>query len=325
MKIFKITPEKQIPLIGCIAFGIVDRGTNLLQVRPTSICNLNCPFCSTDSGSETRLHQTEYEVDINYLLKWLKELCEFKGPGIEIHIDSVGEPLIYPNIIDLIKKCKNLPNVEKISMQTNGTLLTKEKIKQLEHYINRINLSIHTLNPEQAKILSGRCNYDLKHILNMAEEISKSKINLLIAPVWLPNHNDQGILDIIKLAKKLKAQLGIQKYEVYKYSRKLKGTKKITFWKFYKQLEKWEKQYNLKLKLKKQDFNTFPALRYPIVLKKQEKIIAKIKAPGWQKGQMIAVAKNRCITINNCKNKINDKINIKITDNKNNIYLATPK
>ena len=97
-KLFKITPEKEIPLIGALAFGIVDRGTNILQVRPTSICNLNCPFCSTDSGSETKLHQTEYEIELNYLLTWLKELCQFKGLGVEIHIDSVGEPLSYPKI-----------------------------------------------------------------------------------------------------------------------------------------------------------------------------------------------------------------------------------
>ena len=38
--------------------------------------------------------------------------------------------------------------------------------------------------------------------------------------------------------------------------------------------------------------------------------------------QMIAVAKNRCITVADCNRKVGDRINIKITENKNNIYLA---
>ncbi|MBT4440771.1 hypothetical protein HOC98_01565, partial [archaeon] len=48
--------NEDIPLMGCIAFGIIDRGTNLLQVRATSMCNLNCVFCSTDSGPFSQYH-----------------------------------------------------------------------------------------------------------------------------------------------------------------------------------------------------------------------------------------------------------------------------
>lgn len=320
--LLKITKESEIPLIGCITFGIIDRGTNILQIRPTSICNLNCPFCSTNSGPESKLHQTEYEVELDYLLSWIKELCTFKGSGVEIHIDSVGEPFSYPKILDLIKECSKIPEVKTISIQTNGTLLTKEKIKQLEPYLTRINLSIQTLNKEKSKFLSGKENYNLEKVLEIAKEISKSKIKLLLAPVWLPNINDQDIIDLIKFTKEIKSSLGIQKYEVYKYSRKVKKAKKINFWKFYNQLAKWEKQFNIKLKLTKKDFNTFPTKRYPIVLEKNEKLSAIIKAPGWQNNQMIAIAKNRCITINNCQAKINDKVKIQITENKNNIYLA---
>jgi uncharacterized Fe-S cluster-containing radical SAM superfamily enzyme len=46
--VFKI--RRPIPLVGHIAFGVIDRGTNIIQVRPTSLCNLNCIFCSVDAG-----------------------------------------------------------------------------------------------------------------------------------------------------------------------------------------------------------------------------------------------------------------------------------
>ena len=43
---FFLKIEDDIPLIGHIAFGIIDRGTNLLQIRATSFCALSCIFCS---------------------------------------------------------------------------------------------------------------------------------------------------------------------------------------------------------------------------------------------------------------------------------------
>ena len=58
-KLIKITKESGIPLLGAIAFGIIDRGTDLIQVRPTSVCNLNCVYCSTDSGACTMAHQAD--------------------------------------------------------------------------------------------------------------------------------------------------------------------------------------------------------------------------------------------------------------------------
>ncbi|MFP3179020.1 MAG: radical SAM protein, partial [Thermocladium sp.] len=38
--------DERYPLVGSLAFGIIDRGTNVIEVRPTSICSLSCIFCS---------------------------------------------------------------------------------------------------------------------------------------------------------------------------------------------------------------------------------------------------------------------------------------
>ena len=47
-RVFEVGPP--MPLVGHVAFGIIDRGTNLLQIRPTSLCPLSCIFCSVDAG-----------------------------------------------------------------------------------------------------------------------------------------------------------------------------------------------------------------------------------------------------------------------------------
>ncbi len=58
-----INVGSEIPLIGTIMFGLIDRGTNLIQVRPTSLCNLNCPYCSVDSGEESKTRVSAYVVE----------------------------------------------------------------------------------------------------------------------------------------------------------------------------------------------------------------------------------------------------------------------
>ena len=132
-KLYYITKESGVPLIGHTAFGIIDRGTNLLQVRPCTGCNLNCIFCSVDEGkSKTRV--TDYMVDVDYLVEKFEEVADFKRKycnGIEAHIDGQGEPFIYPYIIELIRKLSKIADI--VSIQTNGMLITKNMIKKLEN------------------------------------------------------------------------------------------------------------------------------------------------------------------------------------------------
>ena len=324
-QLVRITKQSGIPLIGTIAFGIIDRGTDLLQIRPTSACNLNCAYCSTDSGACSISHETDYTVDMEYLLEYVKDAADYKGTKIEANIDSVGEPLTYDKITELVGKLAKMSCIKRISMQTNGMLLTEDLLKKLEKAgLNRINLSINTLDEEQAMMLSGTPGYSLKKVLATAKNIAESKIELLIAPVWIPGVNEAGIEGLIQLAKKLDCKIGIQKYETYKHSRRIPKARPINYWKFYKQLEAWEKEFGIKLKFTAKDSTILAAKRLPEKFKQGDKEIVEIKCPGWMKGQMIGAARNRAVTVNDCKAVEGDKIKVKITEAKNNIYLAEP-
>jgi uncharacterized Fe-S cluster-containing radical SAM superfamily enzyme len=320
-KIIKINSE--IPLIGTIMFGLIDRGTNLIQVRPTSLCNLNCSYCSVDSGEKSKTRISAYIVERKHLVNWLKQVAECKGENLEANIDSVGEVLMYLEIIELVQDIKKIKQINKISMQTNGVLLTKEKINGLEKAgLDSINLSINSLDSELAKELSGCSWYDINKILEIAKEINNSKIELLLAPVYIKGINDNEIIKLIKLAKELGCKIGIQKYEVYKFGRKIENVKEMSWYKFYDQLKKWENEYKIKLRLGPLDFGIKRCKKIPKVFNKNDKIRVKIMLQGWMKNQMIGVANNRCITINNCNSKIGDIVNIKIIEDKNELYIG---
>ncbi len=322
MDIVKITRESGIPLLGHIAFGILDRGSNLLQVRATTVCNLHCTFCSTAAGPE--IHPVNYEVEVNYLLDWTKEVIKLKDcKDIEINLDSMGEPTAYPDLIKLITELKKLKEVKIISMQTNGSLLNEEKVKALaEAGLDRMNLSIHSLNENLAKQLMGSEYYTLKQVETLARLVKKTKIELNLTPVLLPKVNDEELPKLIQLAKELDCKISIQKYEFYKYSRKEKKAKLQNWYKFYKQLEAWEKEFKIKLKYGPLDFKIRRVKKIPLLFERGEHIQVEVKAKGWLKNEMIAVAKNRVMSVVDCTASIGERIKVKIIETKNSIYLA---
>lgn len=326
--LFKVTKESGIPLVGCLYFGIIDRGTNLLQVRPSCSCNLNCPFCSVDAGPKSCTRVTNYEVELNYLLEEVKKIAKFKGNGVECHIDSPGEPMIYPNIVELVSELKKIPEVETISMQSNGTLLNEEKIKALEEAgLDRINLSMMAIDSELAKKLAGFGWYDIEKVKAVAKLIAESKIDLLIAPVYLPKINDSEIPKLIEFSKEIGAGkrwpgLGIQKFEKYKLGRKPHGIKIQNWWRFYNQsIKNWEREYEMKLILKPSDFGIEKRQMLPTMFEKNDKVNVRIAAPGWLKGEMLGVARDRVISILDCLKK-EGNIRVRILNNKHNIYIA---
>jgi hypothetical protein len=149
---------------------------------------------------------------------------------------------------------------------------------------------------------------------------------LLIAPVYIAGLNENEIPKIIEFAKELGCgkvwpSLGIQNFETHRFGRK-PTKKKLTWWKFYHALDNWEKQFGIKLKLTPKDFGIHKAPSLQTLFERGEKIRTDVKAPGWMKNEMIAVAKDRCITVVDCDNDIDDEIKIKILENKHNIYIA---
>ena len=321
MKTVKITMESGIPLIGCSAFGVSDRGSNLLQVRATSACNLKCKFCSTASN-DSNIHPIEYYIDIDYLVDYVKYVVKFKGEDVIVFIDSVGEPLMHPDILDLVKNLKKIKGIKRVVMITNGVLLSKKLVDAFEKWgLDQINLSIDSIDPKLAEDLAD-CKYDVKKIIEIAKYINKSKIDLMLTPVWVPGINDSEIIKIIKFVKELGCKMGLQNYEIHKRGRKVKGAKRLNYYKFYKKLDELEKEFGVKLKLGPRDFGIEKRKRLPTIFDKGDKIQVKVVCDGWFKNELIGVAKNRCITVLDRKANINDLINVKIIENKNNIYLA---
>ena len=329
--------DREYPLIGSDFIGIIDRGTNLIEVKPCTGCNLNCFFCSVDEGPHSKTRKVDYMAYPDQLIEVFKEVASHKGfDNLEAHIDAQGEPTIYPYLLDLIRGISGIPGIEVISMQTNGTLLNKDFIKNLEKAgLTRINLSINSLDLKKAKKISGTKSYDIKHVTEIAELIiNNSKIDLLIAPVWIPGINDEDIKEIVLFAKILLEKkgesqkapiLGIQNCLRYRFGR---NPRKVRFRKmesFYRNLEKIEEELDIKpLKLRKEDFGMHPRRLLPKPFKKGEVLEARVLGLGRLPKTVLAQSGERLIQLINCDLPIGKKISVRIVRTKHNIFTAIP-
>lgn len=321
-----------IPLIGSIYFGVIDRGTNLLQVRSVTGCPLNCPFCSVDEGPVTKTKHRDFIVDSDYLVNTFDYVVKEKElEKAEAHLDGQGEPMTYPYLVDLVQGLANNPNTAIISVQTNGWCLTEKLVDELEDAgLSRINLSINSMELSKAKRLSGRGDYPLQKILEMAEYIANSKISLMIAPLWIHGINDSDIEELVKFSKRINSKehrfptLGIQNYLIHHQGRNMKGVKSKTFKTFNEQLREFERKFDVpNLVLKRSMFESYKSKMLSNPLKIGEIISSKVVLPGRLDDEVLTIAKNRIIQVTGAENiSTGTKIKARIIRNKHNIFFA---
>ena len=320
-KTIYIHKNSGIPLMGSNSFGLVDRNTSIIDVRPITSCNLNCIFCSVDAGISSK-NQVDFVVEKDYLVEEFKKLVDFKDCDVEVHLGTQGEPLLYAEIVELIEDLSSIEKVKTISMDTNGTLLTEELVDRLAKAgLTRINLSLNAIDEKIARKLAG-CNYNIEKIKKIAPYVAK-KMELAIAPVLVPGFNDNEMKKLIEFAKKLKANrkgyfIGIQNFLNYRFGRN--PCKQLSWDKFYSRMRELEKKTKTKLIIGPEDFNIQKTKKLPKPFKKGQIIKAGIICPGRIKNEMLAAASDRVISVPNCFKK--GIVKIKITRTKHNIFMG---
>lgn len=99
----------------------------------TDSCNLNCPFCTYEKGSDFLTY-----AQIEDCLRQIKPFCNY------IYLHILGEPLLHPDIgriLDLLDK-------ERFHLQlvSNGTLLNRYPDLLKHECLRKLSISLHSLN-----------------------------------------------------------------------------------------------------------------------------------------------------------------------------------
>lgn len=173
------------------------RKINYLRISLTDRCNLRCIYCMPEKGISDKIHHDE--------ILSLEDMYELIKAFVELGIDKIrftgGEPLVRKNIVQLINKTSKLEGVRDISLTTNGQLL-KEMAKPLkEAGLNRVNISLDTLDGEKFKTITRGGN--IKSVLDGIDEAIKVGLTpIKINTVLIGGFNDNEIRDLIDLTKR---------------------------------------------------------------------------------------------------------------------------
>lgn len=118
------------------------RDINYLRIAVTDKCNFRCIYCMPVDGVAPRAHDELLSAE---------EIARFvrlvAGEGIRRVRLTGGEPLVSRRIIPLIRDIRAIPQIEDISLTTNGALLPKLASQLKDAGLNRVNISLDTLDP----------------------------------------------------------------------------------------------------------------------------------------------------------------------------------
>ncbi|MBW9220795.1 GTP 3',8-cyclase MoaA [Methanothermococcus sp. SCGC AD-155-M21] len=120
-----------------------NREIRSLGISITPHCNLKCFYC----------HREGHNCNSNSLMtpeeigKIVKSTLKFGVKKIKI---SGGEPLLRPDLVDIIENISDI-RIKDISLTTNGILLENYAEKLKNAGLNRVNVSMDTIDPVKYK------------------------------------------------------------------------------------------------------------------------------------------------------------------------------
>lgn len=167
-----------------------------LRVSLTDRCSLRCTYCMPHDfnkwlPSETLLSATELVKIIEIAVS--QGITEVRLTG--------GEPLLRPDIVEIVSRINSLENAPELSMTTNGVALAKVARELANAGLKRINISLDTLDWERFKRLTFRDRYDdVIDGISAAREAGLSPIK--INTVLMRDINGDEAIPLLKWALK---------------------------------------------------------------------------------------------------------------------------
>lgn len=161
-----------------------------LRVSLTSACNYACQYCVPDGK---KLLKAKHELSVEQFIQAISLIVE--SAGIEQLRITGGEPLISNKLESFLAGLKTI-NIPELCLTTNGQFLEQKLPALIDAGVNRINVSLDTLDPVQFKqICRGG---DLATVLRGIDQAVEQGIKLKINMVPLKQHNADQVVPMLE-------------------------------------------------------------------------------------------------------------------------------
>jgi cyclic pyranopterin phosphate synthase len=147
-----IAPGRSLPVLPTA--GMVDRFGRIatdLRVSLTDRCSLRCAYCMPPEGLPWLPREEVLSDD---------ELVRLVGVAVGLGVTSVrltgGEPLLRPRVPELVGRLAALRPRPELSLTTNGLLLGRDAAGLAAAGLDRVNVSLDTLDPARFHTITFR-------------------------------------------------------------------------------------------------------------------------------------------------------------------------
>ncbi|MBH52518.1 MAG: GTP 3',8-cyclase MoaA [Chloroflexi bacterium] len=171
-----------------------------LRISVTDRCNFRCPYCMP-----AEIYGYSYKfLNKNQILSF-EEIERVAKLFVEIGVNKIritgGEPLVRADIHNLIHPLSKIDGLNDLTMTTNGYLLPSMARKLKDAGLERITVSLDSLDPETFKEMNGR-NFEPETVMLGIDEAIKVgfkpvKINVVVKK----GVNENSILPLIRKYK----------------------------------------------------------------------------------------------------------------------------
>ena len=171
------------------------RTIDYLRLSVTDRCNYRCQYCMPETGVEKRAH-----ADI----LTLEELAEIAAAAVACGVKKIrltgGEPLVRLGLVDLCRMLRAIPGVEELCLTTNGSLLPKLAKPLRDAGLDRLNISLDTLQPDRFAAMTRLGT--LRDVLDGIEAAEAAGFyDLKFDTVLIGGFNDDEIGDFVNLSR----------------------------------------------------------------------------------------------------------------------------
>lgn len=172
----------------------IGRKITYLRVSVTDRCNFRCVYCQPPEGVQWKPHED--------ILRY-EEIAEIvrvmAAEGVHAVRLTGGEPLVRPNLAQLVRMLAAIPGIDDISLTTNGFLLEQQAAELADAGLKRINVSLDTMKPELFHRITRTGTIDqVRRGLEAAEKygLTPIKINMVV----MRGINDDEIVPMARLS-----------------------------------------------------------------------------------------------------------------------------
>jgi cyclic pyranopterin phosphate synthase len=168
------------------------RRNNYLRISLTDHCNLRCIYCMPEDMTFRPNPELMQDDEILFLARLFADL------GFDKIRLTGGEPTVRARLVELVRGIASTPGIRSVSMTTNGVLLSKLAAPLAEAGLQRVNVSVDTLDPEKFRRLTrwGKLEDVWAGIL-AAEQAGLTPIKL--NAVVVKGYNEADVVDLTRL------------------------------------------------------------------------------------------------------------------------------